>query len=226
MGIDMQTKRDISSFELYLFDWDGTLNSMGVVHRSYENLQRAIKKWNKDSKLKDIEKSKKKLKEKAIEEERKNLLVAALFDVLLIFVRPKLHNDTIKLIQYLRDHGKKVAILSNGRGARLRKELKILGIEGMFDAVVSAKDIKAIKPDPYGIHYVARKLGCKTKDTLYIGDTSDDILTAFLAKVPSCAVANGFHSRRTLQSAQPDYIFSGLEEMLKALNAKGRKNAN
>lgn len=223
----MQTRRDISSFELYLFDWDGTLNSMGSVHRIYEKLQRSIKRWNKDSNLNEIEKSKKRLRNSVTEEERKNFLVAALFDILLIFVRPKLHNDTIKLIQYLKDHKKKVAILSNGRGARLKKELKILGIDSMFDAVVSAKDIKAIKPDPYGIHYVARKLGCKTKDTLYIGDTSDDILTAYLAKVPSCAVANGFHSRHTLKSARPNYMFSGLEEMLKALKSKEHhKNAH
>ena len=42
----------------------------------------------------------------------------------------------------------------------------------------------------------------------------DDVLTADLAKVDSCAVSDGFDSHAKLKSAGPKYLFRSLEEML------------
>jgi len=39
----------------------------------------------------------------------------------------------------------------------------------------------------------------------------DDILTADLAKVDSCAVSNGFDSHAKLKSAKPTYLFESVE---------------
>lgn len=210
----------LKRFDAFIFDWDGTLNSMRTLMRLNEGVKRFVHMWNQDSELTTEDDTTSIGKSKISVDETRNGMLTTIFDVLLNFSRPRLHNDSIELIQFLRDKGKKVAIFSNGSGSRIHNELRILGIQDLFDIVVSAKDIHAVKPSPVGLRLVMKRLKIKPERVLYIGDMVDDIITADLAKTSSCGVASGFDSRHRLSSARPDYLFKDVEDMYRNISGK------
>lgn len=186
---------------------------MRLTMRINEAVKRALGIWNRDSEIKDLGKMDHNLKRQLKDEERKIDALTFLFDVFLSFSRPKLHNDTIALLKKLKRMHKRIAVMSNGRSQRLIKEFQYLGITDYFDSVVSGRHIHEIKPNPTGLKAILKEFKADPKKTVYIGDMVDDIITAKLAKVKSCAVANGFDSYHELRSAKPDYIFRSIEEL-------------
>jgi pyrophosphatase PpaX len=209
----------LDRFDAFIFDWDGTLNSMRILLRANEKLKRALHAWNRDEAIKRIESNRAQLRQKVAIEEEKNIAEAFLFDAFLLFSRPRLHNGTIEVLSLLKKNRKKVAIFSNASRYRITKELRMAGIETMFDLVASAKDTGTAKPDPTGLRGTVRMLHSNPERTLYIGDMVDDVLTADLAKVHSCAVSSGFDSHHTLASTNPDYLFRSIIELEGALSS-------
>lgn len=207
-------KELLKNYDLFIFDWDGTLSEMQAVLRANEWLKRRILTWNKAARIKEMESRKKAELGREIRiEETKNELLAGLFEILAVFYRPRLHRNVTELLALLKRRHKKVAVLSNGNGSRISSELEKMKIRKYFDIIVSAKDIGAIKPDPRGVELITRKLGIRPSRTLYLGDMIDDVLTADLAGVASCAISDGFDSHAKLKSSGPKHIFRSIEEM-------------
>lgn len=213
----MQKTKLSRDIDLFIFDWDGTLSSMRLTLRANEAIKRALGIWNQDSSIKDVSHMDYNLKRQLRGEERKLDTMTFLMEVFLRFSTPKLHNNSVKMLERLRSRDKRIAILSNGRSQRLIRDLKHTGVSKYFDSIVSARDIRAIKPNPTGIIAIMREFRAKPARTIYIGDMVDDVITAKLAHVHSCAIADGFDSYHTLKSSGPDYIFKSIEELSKAL---------
>lgn len=210
----------LKNYDLFIFDWDGTLCEMRIVLRANENLKRALRTWNGVAKTKEMESHpRKELKREIRIEETKNELLAILFESFTHVYKPRLHRNAIELLMLLKKRRKKVAILSNGNSSRLSKDLEKMGIRKYFDLVVSAKDIGAMKPDPRGIRMIISKLRSKPVRTLYFGDMIDDILTADLARVDSCAISDGFDSHAKLKSSKPTYLFRSVEEIFSEMRS-------
>lgn len=207
----------LGKYDLFIFDWDGTLCRMKLVLRANEILKRTLHVWNEDSSIKDFKRLNYDLKKKLKSIEERNDLTTALFDVFMGLDKPTLHNDSLKLMERLKAKGKKIALFSNGGSYRIVKELGYLGLIGYFDIIVSARDLNAIKPNPTGVRYILSTLKVKQDRCLYMGDMIDDMLAAKLAHVHSCAVADGFDSYHKLKSIHPDYIFKSIEELYKSL---------
>lgn len=210
-------KLDSTKYDLFIFDWDGTLNNMRLTLRMNEAFKRAFGLWNRDSTIKDFKRVDYELKRKLRSEEMRIDLLTSMFELLLNFSRPKLHNDTLALLMRLRRKRKKIALFTNGRSQRIVRELKILHIDGYFDSIVSARELHALKPNPTGLKAILSSLKVKPERSLYAGDMVDDIITAKWAKVRSCAIADGFDSYHKLKSIHPDYIFHSIEQMTRAL---------
>ena len=134
-----------------------------------------------------------------------------------MFAKPKLHLDTKPLLKELKARKKKIALFTNARVFRLVKELEYVGVENYFDAIISTREIHALKPNPLGLELIVRKLKADKDRTLYIGDMIDDVVAAKSARVHSCAVADGFDSFEKLEELEPDHIFRNIKEFLDAL---------
>lgn len=210
--------KNFRDHDLYVFDWDGTLNSMRLTLRINESLKRALHIWNRDSEVKDFTRLDVDLKRRLKREEWKNNWQTFMFDELLNFSKPKLHNDAIRLLKALRKRHKKIALFTNGRGHRVGKELHRLGIVDYFDSIISARDINSLKPNPTGLRLIMNRLHSSPKGTVYIGDMVDDIITARVAHVDSCGIAAGFDSYHRLKSAKPDYLFRSVEELCREID--------
>lgn len=207
----------LKKYDAFVFDWDGTLNSLRLTVWLNEKMKRALGLWNRDSTIKRINIRDHDLRKRMDADGIEYDIAVPLVDLLMAFSKPKLHNDTKEILEVLKRHRKKIAIFSNGRSSRLVRELTYAGIVDYFDVIVSGMDIKAMKPNPTGLKVIIRTLGTKPGRTLYIGDMTDDIIVAKLNKAGSCAIANGLDSRHTLKSMKPDYIFDNIEGFKKAL---------
>ena len=207
----------IEDCQLFIFDWDGTLNSMRVTMRLNEAVKRALGRWNKDSDIKEFDASAFDLKRRLNSEEAKNNVETFLFEIFLNFSRPKLHNNSIELLKELKKRKKKIALFTNGRSSRIIREIKYLGIEKYFDSIISARDIDTLKPNPTGLKLILKELNVRPENAVYMGDMVDDIITARLANMKACGIASGFDSYHTLKSTKPDFLFRDIEELSRSI---------
>lgn len=76
----------------------------------------------------------------------------------------------IPMLKQLRSDGIKIGLITNGSGALQRSKLKLLGLDNIFDAVLIGGEYGIPKPDTPIFAEMARLLGLKPQEMMYIGD--------------------------------------------------------
>ena len=99
--------------------------------------------------------------------------------------------ETIHILQELKKQRAKIGIVSTKFRYRIQEVVDKHFPKGFFDIIIGGEDVKAMKPDPKGIHKALKKLHRNRKETLYIGDSTVDAQTAQNAKVDFVGVLNG-----------------------------------
>ena len=90
--------------------------------------------------------------------------------------RESIADGATELLTYLKEHGYKLAVLSNSifSSAALKKYLDKFRLAHYFDEVVSSADIRYRKPSEKAFNYVLEKLGAKASRNIYfIGNKPD-----------------------------------------------------
>lgn len=112
-------------------------------------------------------------------------------------------DGTTELLHELRGLGMRLAIASSKRGEPLRRQLKVLGWDGLFDPIVTPDEVKAGKPDPESMHLVLALCGAGPEEAVMVGDTPFDLEMARRADVPRVAVGHGFSSLEAMAEYDP-----------------------
>jgi HAD superfamily hydrolase (TIGR01509 family) len=107
------------------------------------------------------------------------------------------------LLAELRGRGMPMAIASSKRGTPLRRQLKVLGWEGLFDPLVTPDEVRAGKPDPESLFLCLAAYGLRPEEAVMVGDTPYDLDMAQRAGVPSVAVGHGFSSQEAMAVFAP-----------------------
>ncbi len=83
-----------------------------------------------------------------------------------------LYDDAIPTLQYFRDAGFKLAIVSNW-DTPLDPLTERLGIADYFDAIVASHDmrVRSEKPDPHIFNYALTAVGVSAEEAVHVGDT-------------------------------------------------------
>ncbi|MDE1856594.1 MAG: HAD family hydrolase [Candidatus Micrarchaeota archaeon] len=212
--------RGISGYDTFIFDWDGTLNSMrwlmslGEVAKQIK--YRLVGRPNHYDGLPSAKSAS--LRRMVFATESAEAIPTVVADALFFLIsKPKMHNDALAILKLLKKRGKRVCLFTNGSRWRVIRELKILGIYEYFDFVMSSRDVKVLKPDPRGLISLMAAIKADKRKTVYVGDMVTDIITADLAKIDSCAIADGFDSFAKLRASKPTHIFRSMEDMYKSL---------
>ena len=210
-------------YDLFVFDWDGTLNSIKSLRKINEKInpywqyKKSAQSRVTEEKLRDFSKLTKEARKGMNRKSAESRIFAPVLDLSIYLMKPKLHNDVRELLAELKKKRKKMALLTNGASWRVTRELEMLGIEHYFEIIISAQDLKIMKPNPLGLNIVVSLMKARKNRAIYIGDMVDDVLLAKYAKVSSCAVSCGFDNYEKLRSYKPDYIFKSIEALKKAL---------
>ena len=93
--------------------------------------------------------------------------------------------------------------MTAGRSDRVGAELRKLGIDGLFGAVVYGDDGPAQKPDPAPLLAALAALGHadRARASIYVGDTPDDMRMAVAAGVGAVGIESVLGDAQDLRAA-------------------------
>ncbi len=90
--------------------------------------------------------------------------------------------------------------------------MEALGLGGFFFKVYGGNSFSTKKPDPLGVNTLLQETGIVPEETILIGDSSIDIVTAQNAGTWSCGVTYGF-APESLSVAPPDVLIDRPDEL-------------
>jgi len=121
----------------------------------------------------------------------------------------------------LKQAGFKLAVVTSKIRDHALRELRSVGLEGIFDGLVSASDVERPKPDPQPVLLALQTIGVAAADALVVGDSLYDLLSARAAHVDSAAALWGPFDRFRLAPGKPEYWLEDVTELLPLLGVPG-----
>lgn len=114
----------------------------------------------------------------------------------------------------LKAAGVKLGVCSNKAVEFTRALLKVLRIDGFFDAVLGPEDAGAPKPDPAMVLKALERLGVPKDQALYVGDMGVDVETGRNAGVETWVMPTGSNDEAALRAANASRILPGMREVV------------
>ncbi len=215
-------------YGLFIFDWDGTLSTsttlvkISSIFKTRYKLDEILKHKDRYS-IPDLGDAKR-VDDYIREYGEASMLYSNLYGIYSIFTRPRLREGSKEMIELLKAHGKEIALFSDSKYYRLRREIEHAKVEGDFNLVLSSELVQSYKPNPKGIMLMAKELDFKVSECLYVGDMASDVMTAKFAGMDSCAVGGGLDPYSELKEANPTYLFKNTFELYKDLEKAMESN--
>ncbi|NIN71255.1 MAG: HAD-IA family hydrolase [Gemmatimonadetes bacterium] len=120
----------------------------------------------------------------------------------------------------LRRAGYRLAVVTSKLGANAERELRTCGLDGLFDGLVSASDVRRPKPDPEPVVMGLQSIELPAEDALLVGDSLYDLQAGRAAGVDTAAALWGPFDRQHLAAGQPDHWLETIDQLLVLLNAE------
>lgn len=115
-------------------------------------------------------------------------------------------------LRAMREHGLKLACVTNKSRAFTEPLLQAAGLAPFFQQVVSGDSLPARKPDPLPLLHIAQGFGIPAPRLLLIGDSDNDTAAARAAGCPVVCVPYGYRGGREVRELDCDAIVSSLRE--------------
>ena len=106
-----------------------------------------------------------------------------------------LFESVVPTLIRLKEKGLKVGIVSTKFRYRIASILAREGIEAFFEVIIGGEDVQVHKPDPTGLHLAVERLGCRSSEVVYVGDSITDAETAKRAGISFVVVLSGVTAR-------------------------------
>ncbi len=126
------------------------------------------------------------------------------------------YEGIIDLLKELKQNGYKLAVVSN-KVDYLVKELNEKMFLGLFDVAIGEVKGITIKPAPDMIYHALKLLNCNQEESIFIGDSEVDIMTAQHANMKSVGVTWGFREKQVLVDQGANHIISKPKDLLSIL---------
>lgn len=120
------------------------------------------------------------------------------------------------LLAKLQDAGCKLGIVTSRRQWGADWSLEILGLEGVFDAVLGEEASIKHKPEAEPALLAMEKLGVSPAESVFIGDAAVDIACGKAAGMATIGVGWGV-AGAALKSSEPDYFVKDVNELSRLL---------
>lgn len=131
-------------------------------------------------------------------------------------IETKPYPGVLALMRALREHGVKIAVVSNKLDAAMQT-LCARHFPGLVDFALGERDGIRRKPAPDMIAEALRVLGVSPAQSVYVGDSEVDLETAKNAGLKCVAVSWGFRGRRFLEARGAERIAGDAETLLRYL---------
>lgn len=116
------------------------------------------------------------------------------------------YDGIIEMLDKLRQNGVKTAVVSN-KPHKFTLPCINRYFGDRIDITCGSGFVgDALKPDPTSVLYVIDRLGVTAEDTIYVGDSNVDMLTAANAKTEACGVLWGYRTKDELLNSGATFI--------------------
>lgn len=130
------------------------------------------------------------------------------------------HDEEVKgmlhakeIIEYLKNEGYTVGVVSNKMTPLVRQGLRCSHIEEYMDVVVGRDQVEHSKPNPESIKKACELANYPVDDIIYVGDAPGDVLAAKNIGAYSVGFAVDERNQKRLEEVKPNCIISDLIEM-------------
>ncbi|HLZ11700.1 MAG TPA: HAD family hydrolase [Candidatus Acidoferrum sp.] len=212
--------KNISSLKGVLFDWDGTLlNSHAADTAAYLAMFRAMGiPWGLAELEQHYSPDWYRVYRAAKLPKHKWSAADKIWRANYARHNPKLIAGARRVLSRLglRHH---LGLVTSGDRDRVHRQLKSFSLWHTFSARVCAGDTAQRKPHPAPLQLALRRMRLDPQDTVYVGDTPEDLQMARRAGVRAAiAVLGPFPTEQRLRAAKPDALLESIEELPRALN--------
>ena len=150
------------------------------------------------------------LKNKGIKEDEEKVIYLGMVFRSLSSSYIRLYEGVPKLLQKLRERGKKCYLLSNAQRMFTEPEMKMLGLHEYFDGILYSSDVGVKKPSFYFYDTLFKKYGLKKEESVMIGNEyRADIAGSAAYGIKSIYVFTAQSGKR------PDFLPEGCREIKK-----------
>jgi len=208
------TSQNSFRVEFVLFDWDGTLlNSFHADAKAYFHMFGALgMSWSMKELLRHYSPNWHNVYRAAGLPRAKWGEADLLWREFYKKQRPKLQPGARQVLRTL-DRRFKLALVSSGSRARVRRQLREQGMSAMFLAKVCSEDAPRRKPNPAPLRVALAELRAPPQESVYVGDAPEDIEMAHRAGVRAIGGLGGSPVPERLLAASPDALVETIREL-------------
>ena len=136
-----------------------------------------------------------------------------------------LYDGAGEVLQKLKKAGYKTGLVTSRLKSSTERGLAHFGLDGLFDAVLTASDTDKFKPDPEPLYIILDRLGSKAEESIFVGDTVHDIEAGLSAGVVTALVDYSFAlpPKKRKDAPEPDIVIKDLMELLSLLGTTGQE---
>jgi len=123
---------------------------------------------------------------------------------------------TAETLQRLYNSGIRLGLVTSTPGKTMALKLaplKRAGVDGLFEAVITADDVARKKPDAEPLIACGQRLGVAADRCAYVGDMRLDIRAGKSANMKTIGVLTGFDSYQALLGEKPDAIIESIARL-------------
>ena len=113
----------------------------------------------------------------------------------------------------LRAHGAALACITNKPRAPAVDLLAHLALLDSFELVIGGDSLPRRKPDPMPLLHACSELRVAVGDSLFVGDSINDVQAARAAGMRVACVSYGYNHGRDVREAAPDAVMDSIEEL-------------
>lgn len=117
-------------------------------------------------------------------------------------------------LDWLREREVKLAIITNKPAQFIEPLLEEKGLTGYFDWLVGGDTLPQQKPDPAALFWVMDKAGVAPGESLFVGDSRNDVRAAKAATVRCVALTYGYNHGEPIADEQPALVLDDLRELV------------
>jgi len=117
-------------------------------------------------------------------------------------------------LDWLRERRGKLAIITNKPAQFIEPLLEENGLAGYFDWLVGGDTLPQQKPDPAALFWVMDKAGVEPSESLFVGDSRNDVRAAKAATVRCVALTYGYNHGEPIADEQPALVLDDLRELV------------
>ncbi|MDE5880304.1 MAG: HAD-IA family hydrolase [Muribaculaceae bacterium] len=122
--------------------------------------------------------------------------------------------EVTEVLARLKEHGAKTGIISTKYRYRIENFLLRHFDKLPVDIIIGGEDVNTPKPSPEGVIETMKRLGVKSENVLYCGDSIVDAATAFNAGVDFAAIIHGVTPRSAFEPFPHVFCTDNLVDIL------------